>query len=130
VKDPQASSGTGDMLGTQRALAKVIDSQAFQDLGADFLSCMSATVGTKKKRPRSVSRPADVFIMIVAAKYLFLTRFLMGKVNLPIQVTQSSQFLTAVAKIRMTAVTVMEAQKVADAMARILLPRQRFCGVA
>jgi hypothetical protein len=76
--------------------------------------------GSKKEIPLVV----DVFLRCMAARYRFLTGYLLGRVSLSLQATQQSHFLGSLAAFRMTGLTVAEVTLVAEAVARVLLPRE------
>ena len=59
----------------------------------------------------------------MSARYLFLTRFLLGRVSFSVQVVQNSTFLASVQKIRMASASVTEAKLISDALVSVLLPK-------
>ena len=122
-KDQQGGVAAGEVVGLNKTLVLLFESQAFQDIAVSIGSFMAGPIGRDGKTKGKAPQPADTFLKLVATRYLILTRFLFGRVSLSMQVMQQAPFLMAVAKLRMTAVTVSEAKLVADALARVLLPR-------
>ena len=121
-KDPQAGAATSGMIGMQLALVTVLESQDFRETAAsieDFMMGPILSDGERGKPPLRV----DVFLTCMTAGYLFLTRFLLGRVTFSVQVVGSSTFLASIQKIRMAISSVAEARLISDALVSVLLPK-------
>ena len=121
-KDPQGGASTSGMLGMQSTLAAVLESQDFKQTAASIGDFMSGPILTNGKRGSPPLR-VEVFLMCISAKYLFLTRFLLGRLSFSVQVVQNSTFLASVQRIRMVSVSVSEAKLISDALVSVLLPK-------
>ncbi len=85
----------------QASFAILLESQDFKETAEsieDFMKGPILREGGRGEPPLQV----DVFLLCLKARYLFLTKFLLGRVALSMQVVQQVPVLAAVQKFRMT----------------------------
>ena len=122
VKDLIGGGTAGEALGLSRPLVAVLESQSFKDVAASIGTFMEGTMkgrGNRREKPLD----ADVFLKCIAARYRFLTGYLLGKASFSMQATEQSPLLAGLARVRMTGTTLAEVKIVAEAVGRVLLPR-------
>ena len=122
VKDLIGGGAAGESLGLSRPLVSVLESQSFKEVAASIETFMEGTLkgrGNRREKPLD----ADVFLKCMAARYRFLTGYLLGKASLSMQATEQSSLLAGLAKVRMTGTTLAEVKIVAEAVGRVLLLR-------
>jgi hypothetical protein len=121
-KDPQVGSSTNEMISMQASFAILVESQDFKETAESIEEFMRGPILRKGERGEPPLQ-VDVFLLCLKARYLFLTKFLLGRVALSMQVVQQVPVLAAVQKFRMTNASIAEAKLVSDTLVRILLPK-------
>ena len=102
-KDPQAGSSTNEVISMQTSFAILLESQDFMETAESIEDFMKGPILKEGGRgDQSPPLQVDVFLLCIKARYLFLTKFLLGRVALLMQVVQQVPVLAAVQKFRMT----------------------------